>query len=265
MTQHMTPEESPAIPRRTALASLGLGAAAFGGLGSALASHTRDDHHSPRMTPEQVGWDPESKRYTLPPLSYRYEDLEPHIDRETMRLHHSRHHAGYVRGLNAAMDKLAEVRAGERDAGEVKAISRDLSFNGAGHFLHVLFWHAMSPHGGGRPEGPLAEKINADFGSFDQFATHFKAASTSVEASGWGILSYEPTSGQLMVHQAEKHQDILVPGAVPLLAIDVWEHAYYLKYQNRRAEYVEAFMHVINWDFVTRHYMGVRELLEGHH
>lgn len=258
---------SSAIPRRAALASLGLGAASFGGLSAALANRGDDGQSrdvQPVMSPEMVGWDPEAERYVLPPLPYRYDDLEPHIDAETMRLHHSEHHASYVRGLNEALDKLKEVREGDREANEVRSISRDLAFNGAGHFLHVLFWNAMSPRGGGQPSSDLAEKINDNFGSFDRFRTHFKAAAGQVQGSGWAIMSYEPTSAQLMVHMAEKHQDYLLPGGIPLLPIDVWEHAYYLKYQNRRGEYVDAFMEVINWEFVGRHYSGVRDLLTVH-
>lgn len=261
MTQHNT---NTTMPRRAALASLGLGAASLSGLNAAFAGINDAQDGQPRMSPEMVGWDPRAGRYVLPPLPYRYEDLEPHIDAETMRLHHSVHHASYVRGLNTAMGKLKEIREGNGDTDYIRAISRDLAFHGAGHFLHVLFWSAMSPDGGGEPSGQLAEKINDDFGSFEKFTTHFKAVAREVQGSGWSILSYEPTSGRLIVHQSEKHQDFLVPGAVPLLPLDVWEHAYYLKYQNRRGDYVDAFMNVINWEFVNRHYVGVRDLLQVH-
>ncbi len=265
MTQSQTTSAGSAIPRRTALASLGLGAASLGGLSTAFAvDHHGNRNGDPKMSPEMVGWDPSDGRYVLPPLPYRYDDLEPHIDAETMRLHHSVHHASYVRGLNTALQQLKEVREGDRDSDQVRAITRDLAFNGAGHFLHVLFWNTMSPSGGGKPDGELAEKIKVDFGSFDKFTAHYKAAAGQVQGSGWAILSYEPTSAQLVIHIAEKHQDFLLPGAVPLLPIDVWEHAYYLKYQNRRGEYIDAFMKVINWDFVSRHYVGVRDLLEVH-
>lgn len=251
------------MPRRTALASLGLGAVSLGGLNA--AAFARDDQAphdgQPRMSPEMLGWDPRAERYVLPPLPYRYEDLEPHIDAETMRLHHSQHHASYVRGLNNALDKLQEVREGKRDAGEVRSISRDLAFHGAGHLLHVMFWNVMTPSGTGEPVGDLGEKINEDFGSFDQFTTHYKAVAREVQGSGWAIMSYEPASNRLMVHQAETHQNFLLPGAIPMLPLDVWEHAYYLRYQNRRAEYVDAFMNVINWEFVNRHYQAVREFL----
>lgn len=250
------------LPRRAMLASLGLGAASIGGLAAAFGMDQQEGHGGhPRITPETVGWDPEAKRYTLPPLPYRYEDLEPHIDRETMRLHHSQHHAAYVRGLNSALDKLQEIRDGKRDAGQARSITRDLAFNGAGHLLHVLFWNVMSPNSTRRPTGEVGEKIDQDFGSFDKFAAHFKAVATGVQGSGWAMMSYEPASGQLMINQAEMHQNFLLPGAIPLLPLDVWEHAYYLKYQNRRAEYVDAFMNVINWEFVNRHYQSVRELL----
>jgi Fe-Mn family superoxide dismutase len=194
----------------------------------------------------------------LPPLPYKYDALEPHIDKQTMELHHDKHHKAYVDGLNKALAGMAETGAGK---GDIKALSRDLAFNGSGHMLHVLFWNVMGPppNAGGQPSGTggLADRINKDFGSFKSFADHFQSAAIGVEGGGWAILAFEPISGRLMILQAEKHQDLTVWGVVPVLPLDVWEHAYYLKYQNRRKDYVAAFMNVINWNAVGKHYEGI--------
>jgi Fe-Mn family superoxide dismutase len=176
-------------------------------------------------------------------------------DKATLEFHHDKHHKGYVDGLNKALAMLAEIRANKRDNSEVKAWSRELAFHGSGHFLHVLFWNCMGPPSvgaGGQPKGALAKHIDNDFGSFKAFSEQFKTAATNVEGSGWGILAYEPTSGQLVVMQAEKHQNLTAWGVTPLLVCDVWEHAYYLKYKNVRKDYVNAFTNVINWDAVGK-------------
>ena len=200
------------------------------------------------------------KEYTLAPLPYDYDALEPHIDAETMKLHHDIHHAGYVAGLNNALKKLDEARK-SGDMGLVKHWSREEAFHGSGHFLHEIFWNNMSPNGGGEPTGALAEAIKADFGSYDAFAKQYSAAAGAVEGSGWAILGYKKAddgSGQLMIVQAEKHQNLTVQGIIPLLVLDVWEHAYYLRYQNRRPEYVKAFFNVINWDDVAKRYEAAK-------
>jgi Fe-Mn family superoxide dismutase len=251
----------PTLPRRDAMASLALGAAGLAVAGLASPSLAQQDSTSPvkpsqaPITPDSLGWDPKTKQYVLPPLPYKYDALEPHIDKQTMELHHDKHHEAYVRGLNTALAGLAEARASK---GDIKALSRDLAFNGSGHMLHVLFWNVMGPNGGGQPSGgALATQINNDFGSFKSFSDHFQAAALGVEGGGWAILVFEPISGRLMIMQAEKHQDLTMWGVVPVLPIDVWEHAYYLKYQNRRKDYVAAFMNVINWDAVGKHYEGI--------
>jgi Fe-Mn family superoxide dismutase len=268
-----------ALPRRELLASLGLGAAALLG-GEALGQQstgprkgpgtrpgtgTRTQPRTQPMSTADVGWDAKTGRYVLPPLPYAYGALEPHIDEMTMRLHHDKHHAGYVAGLNAALDALAEIRGGSRDAGEVKRWSRQLAFDGSGHFLHTVFWHCMKPEGGGRPGGAIGAHIARDFGSFEQFSAHFQAAAASAEGSGWGLLVYEPIANKLLVMQAEKHQNLTAWGVVPLVVIDVWEHAYYLKYQNRRKDYVRAFMNVINWEFADAKLTGTMQALRGAH
>jgi len=260
------PSTDLTISRRGAMASLGAlglaalapGACAQSGRGSGMAQASG-------LTAAQMGWNDRTGEYELPPLPYDYDALEPHIDAETMRLHHDKHHAGYVRGLNNALAKLAEIRAGRGDAGLIKHWSRELAFHGSGHLNHAIFWAVMAPPnrgggggGGGRPSGALAQAINRDFGSYDAFSTHFRAASGAVEGSGWGWLVYEPSADKLLVMQAEKHQNLTIWGVLPLMGIDVWEHAYYLRYQNRRGDYVREFMNVVNWDMVSKLYDGAR-------
>ena len=190
-------------------------------------------------------------RYELPALPYAYYALEPHIDEQTMHLHHDIHHKGYVDGLNKALDMLDAARQ-NADYGLVKHWEREAAFHGSGHFLHSVFWQNMGPGKGGEPQGALRQQIEKDFGSFDSMKKQFSAAAAAVEGSGWALLVWEPSGGQLEVLTAEKHQNLTQWGVTPLLVLDVWEHAYYLKYQNRRAAYVEAFWNVVNWDDVAR-------------
>lgn len=196
--------------------------------------------------------------YVLPALDYAYDALEPHIDAQTMELHHSRHHQAYVNGLNTALTRLAEARE-KNDFGLVKHWSRESAFHGGGHFLHAMFWKVMSPNGGGEPGNrTLRNAINESFGSYDGFKRHFKAASAAVEGSGWGVLAYEPNSNRLIIHQVERQSDLSLWATRPLLMVDVWEHAYYLKYQNRRGDYIDGFMEVVNWDAVAQMYDHAR-------
>lgn len=188
--------------------------------------------------------------YVLPPLPYAYDALEPYIDAETMRLHHDIHHAGYVKGLNAATEKINAMTASGNYDG-VMYQENLLAFNGAGHFLHSLFWNIMGPSQGTR-SSELNDYINKSFGSYSNFESYFQAASGSVQGSGWGILGYDKFSDKLVVLQAEKHQNLSQWTTLPILVIDVWEHAYYLKYQNKRGDYVKAFFNVINWDNVSK-------------
>ncbi len=199
-------------------------------------------------------------KHELPPLPYAYDALEPHIDEQTMRLHHDKHHLGYVNGLNKAEDELAKARD-EGNFGLIKHWEREAAFHGSGHFLHSIFWPNMAPAGnggGGQPSGDLANQINQDFGSFDKFKAQFTAAANAVEGSGWALLVWEPEGRHLSVLTAEKHQNLTQWSVVPLLVIDVWEHAYYLKYQNQRAAYVEAFWNVVNWPDVAERYTAAR-------
>lgn len=187
----------------------------------------------------------------LPVLPYAYDALEPWYDKETVTLHHDKHHAGYVAGLNAAMEKLVAARA-EGNMAAVKALSKEIAFHGSGHLLHSIFWTNMKPGGGGEPAGALLDQITNDFGSFPAFKQQFLAASNTVEGSGWGILGWHPVLKSLIVVQAEIHQNLTIQGIVPLLVCDVWEHAYYLKYKNARPEWTKTFFeHLINWDNVA--------------
>lgn len=188
--------------------------------------------------------------YTLPELAYAYNSLEPYIDEKTMRLHHDVHHQGYVNGLNNSLSQLDKLRNTE-DYVMIKHWERELSFHGSGHILHCLFWENMSPEKN-KPDSQFSNIIKAQFGNFENFKTQFINSAVKVEGSGWGILVYEPLGQRLLILQTEKHQNQTIWNTVPLLVVDVWEHAYYLKYQNKRKEYLEAFFNIINWDVVSK-------------
>ena len=187
--------------------------------------------------------------YTLPPLPYAYNALEPHIDEATMKLHHDVHHNGYVTGLNKATAGIKDAMT-RNDFGMIKHWERELAFHGAGHFLHSIFWTVMGPKQGQRSTA-LDSYITKDFGSFDNMKAYFAASTIAVEGSGWGILAYEPMADKLVVLQAEKHSNQSQWTSIPILVLDVWEHAYYLKYQSKRKDYVEAFFNIINWTEVS--------------
>ncbi len=191
-----------------------------------------------------------SGRYILPDLPYEYNALEPHIDEATMRLHHDKHHAGYVKGLNNATDQVKKA-VEKQDYSLIKHWQRELAFHGSGHFLHTIFWNIMGPKPGSRST-TLDKMITQSFGSFAAFESYFKAAAKKVEGSGWGILAYQPNTDKLVVLQAEKHQNLGQWISIPLLVVDVWEHAYYLNYQNNRGAYLDGFMNVINWTAVSK-------------
>lgn len=195
--------------------------------------------------------------YTLSPLPYAYEALEPHIDAQTMRLHHDIHHAGYVTGLNAALKGMADARA-KGDYALIDRLAQKAAFHGSGHILHEVFWRNMAaPGSGGKPAGALLKQIDRDFGSQGGMLAQFAGTAKSVEGSGWGILAWEPLGRRLVVLQAEKHQNLTQWGAIPLLVVDVWEHAYYLKYQNKRGDYVDNFLKLINWNDVAERFDAV--------
>jgi len=195
--------------------------------------------------------------FELPQLPYAYDALEPHIDARTMEIHHGKHHAGYTNNLNAAIANT------ENDGKSIEDILRNLDMNnaavrnnGGGFYNHSLFWSVMSPNGGGLPTGELADAINEAFGDFDSFKSAFSKAAATRFGSGWAWLC--STNGKLDVCSSANQDNPLMPsigcGGVPILGIDVWEHAYYLNYQNRRPDYVTAFFNVINWDEVSLRY-----------
>lgn len=188
------------------------------------------------------------KEYKLPDLPYAYDALEPYIDRQTVTLHHDKHHNGYVNGLNSTLKKLAEARE-KGDFSAVKALKRNLAFHGSGAKLHNLYWKSLCPSSESKEptSGPLFEQLKQDFGSVDAFKAEMSAAAKTVEGSGWAVLAWDPMGERLLVFQAENHQKLTIWGVVPLFVIDVWEHAYYLKYQNRRAEYVDNIWNIVNW------------------
>jgi len=242
------------ISRRNAIASMAaLGATTV----IATAKNNATNPHVGLLALDELGWDEDKGEYTLPPLPYSYDALDAVIDEQTMRIHHDKHHAGYVRGVNNALKKLDLVRREQGDPALIQHWQRQLSFHMGGHINHTMFWTGMKSEasgGGGQPSGILSQAITQSFGSFAHFAMQFKLASTKVEGSGWGWLVYEPISRQLLITQMQNQQDMMFTGAIPLLGVDVWEHAYYLKYQNRRAEYVEGFMRLINWDEISRRF-----------
>ncbi len=236
------------LTRRQAIATMTATTAGIAGLASIAPAST--------LATLNLGFDNSTNEYTLPDLPYAYDALEPHIDATTMTIHHSKHHAGYVKGLNNALKQLHAIRWNKGDPGTLQHWQRQLAFHAGGHINHTLFWQGMAPNKnqGGNPTGTLAKAIIRDFGSIEKFNWQFKAAAKSVEGSGWGWLVYEPMSKQLMITQMQNQQNMMFAGTIPLLGVDVWEHAYYLAYQNRRAEYLNAFMNVINWSEIQRRF-----------
>ena len=197
--------------------------------------------------------------YRLPDLGYDYGALEPHISGRIMELHHGAHHAGYVENANAAVEQLAEARRRE-DFTRIAALERALAFNLSGHILHSLFWRNLSPEGGGKPEGELASAIERDFGGFEAFRKQLGEVAGTVMGSGWAALVWEPLGERLLVTQIYDHQSNLAQSGVPLMALDAWEHAYYLQYENRKTDYFEAIWHVWNWKDVERRFLAGRRL-----
>ncbi|WP_246942315.1 superoxide dismutase [Bacillus pinisoli] len=187
--------------------------------------------------------------HVLPPLPYPYDALEPYISEEIMKLHHDTHHQSYVDGLNKA-EKMMEKARYTNNYDLLKHWEREAAFHGSGHYLHSIFWFIMKPNGGGLPVGGLLNQIKKDFGSFDRFKEHFTEAASKVEGVGWTLLVWSPRSHRLEILQTEKHQLMTQWDTIPLLVLDVWEHAYYLQYQADRNEYIKNWWNVVNWDEV---------------
>jgi len=202
--------------------------------------------------------------FTLDPLPYAHDALEPYIDKATMELHHGKHHATYVANLNKALESAPELASRSLEqllANNLVAVPESIRTavrnNGGGHFNHALFWQIMAPKGGGQPGGKLAEAIAGTFGSFDNFKEKFTAAAMGRFGSGWAWL-VKNGAGKLEVYSAANQDSPVSEGKTPLAALDVWEHAYYLKYQNRRAEYVSAWWNVVNWAEIEKRFSSVR-------
>jgi len=188
--------------------------------------------------------------YVLPDLPYDYSALEPHIPAQILELHHDKHHAAYVKALNETLEKIEKARA-ESDFSTLVGLEKAMAFNLAGHVLHSVQWTNFSPNGGGKPTGELSAAIERNFGSFDAFKAQFTAATTSIQGSGWGVMAWEPLGERLMIEQVYDHQGNHGQGSIPLFVIDAWEHAFYLKYLNDKAAYVEAVWNIVNWDDVS--------------
>jgi superoxide dismutase, Fe-Mn family len=201
------------------------------------------------------------KKYELPPVPYPYDALEPHIDARTMEIHHTKHHQTYTDKLNAALEKCPQ-EIQDKDIVQIlsnlKQIPADqlsaINFNGGGFDNHRIFWNNMKPNGGGEPAGSIASAINSSFGSFSDFKEKFSSTTALIQGSGWGWLAYNPSSKKVEYKSMPNQTSPRTEGLIPLLGCDVWEHAYYLKYQNRRPDYISAWWNVINWDDVTKRF-----------
>jgi superoxide dismutase, Fe-Mn family len=196
-------------------------------------------------------------RYALPDLQYDYNALEPHISARIMELHHSKHHKTYVDGANKTLEQLEEARSKKNFDG-AGALARTLAFHVSGHVLHSLFWQNLSPDGGGKPAGELAQQIDKDFGSFDLFKDQFSKTAAQVLGSGWAALTWDSLSQQLLIAQFHDHQSDTLQGAVPLMVLDAWEHAFYLQYANEKVKFFEAVWNVWNWKDISQRYSGAR-------
>lgn len=195
-------------------------------------------------------------RYELPELDYDVAALEPHLSARIVELHHDKHHAAYVAGANTTLEKLAEAREAGNFA-TINQLEKNLAFHVSGHVLHSLLWKNMSPDGGGTPEGELAAAVDESFGSFDAFRKQFDEAANGVQGSGWAALAWEPTGGLLVVEQVYDHQSNLAQGASPLMVLDMWEHAFYLQYENVKGDWVKAFWNLVNWPDVAARFAAV--------
>lgn len=197
-----------------------------------------------------------AQQYKLPELPYDFNALEPVISAEIMSLHYNKHHAGYVANLNKALEQLAEAEQKNDIAAQI-GLQSAIKFNGGGHINHSIFWTNLAPvnkGGGTAPEGKLAKAIEHDFGSLDKFIEQISAKAVAIQGSGWGWLGYNKNKGNLEIAVCDNQDPLVTKGLIPLLGIDVWEHAYYLQYKNVRADYVKAIWKIINWKNVAERY-----------
>jgi Fe-Mn family superoxide dismutase len=195
--------------------------------------------------------------YVLPELAYDYAALDPHISARIMELHHSKHHKAYVDGANNALAGLEEARDSGNFA-NINRLEKDLAFHLGGHINHSIFWTNLAPGAGGVPEGELAAAITEFFGSFEKFQAHFSAASLGIQGSGWGVLSFDPVGKRLIIQQLFDQQGNTAQGTIPILQLDMWEHAFYLDYQNVKGDYVKAFWNIVNWENVAQRFHAAR-------
>jgi len=195
--------------------------------------------------------------YTLPDLPYDYGALEPHYSGQMLEFHHDKHHAAYVAGANATLEKLADARSKE-DYGAIVGLEKTLAFNVSGCVLHSLFWKNLSPDGGDKPAGELGTAIDEHFGSFDAFRAQLTQVTTTIQGSGWGALAWEPLGQRLLIEQVYDHQGNVGNGSIPLLVFDAWEHSFYLQYKNVKADYVAALWNIVNWGDVAARFAGAR-------
>lgn len=202
--------------------------------------------------------------YTLPPLPYPYNALEPHIDARTMEIHHTKHHQAYINNVNAALEKHPALAAKSVEdlVSDLAAVPEDIRTvvrnNGGGHANHALFWTILGPNAGGEPAGDLGAAITSTFGSFAAFKEQFAKAATTRFGSGWAWLSYDKKAGKLVVESSANQDTPLSEGRTPICGLDVWEHAYYLNYQNRRPDYITAFWNVVDWSKVAERYQAAK-------
>ena len=197
--------------------------------------------------------------YVLPELGYDYGALEPHISGKIMELHHSKHHAAYVKGANDTLEKIAGARD-KGDFAQLALFEKQLGFHTSGHVMHSIFWKNLSPKGGGSPGGELATALNAHFGSFEGFKKQMTAAANGIMGSGWAALCWEPVGRRLITTQIYDHQSESAMGGVPILVFDAWEHAWYLQYQNVKASFFDALWNIISWDDVGQRLAGAQKL-----
>ena len=195
--------------------------------------------------------------YSLPELDYDYSALEPHISAQIMELHHSKHHNAYVTGANTALEKLAEARE-KGEFGAINKLEKDLAFHLGGHVNHSVFWKNMSPDGGGQPEGEVAAAIDEFFGSFAGFQKQFNEVANGIQGSGWSMLVWDSLGKRLNINQLFDQQGNLPVGQLPILQLDMWEHAFYLQYKNVKGDYVNAWWNVVNWANVSERLAGAR-------
>ena len=196
-------------------------------------------------------------KYVLPDLTYDYGSLAPHISGKIMELHHDKHHLAYVNGANAALDQMAEARE-KNDFANINKLQKDLAFHLAGHVNHSVFWRNLSPEGGDKPVGELAAAIDEFFGSFNAFVAHFSATALGIQGSGWAFLAWDALGEKLIIEQIYDQQGNIATGTIPLLMLDMWEHAFYLDYQNVKGDYVKAFWNIVSWADVTERFEAAR-------